>query len=327
MARVLSGIQPSGDFHLGNYVGAISRWAREQQPEHFFCIVNLHAITVPQDPAGLRERTVDLACWLLAAGLDPDVCTLFVQSHVAEHAELSWVLECTATMGELGRMVQFKEKSAGKESVSVGLFTYPVLQAADILLYQADEVPVGADQRQHVELTRDLAQRFNTRFGDTFTLPRATLPEAGARVMDLQLVDKRMAKSVESPQGKILLGESEDSTRRKVMRAVTDSGAEVRAAADKPGVSNLLDLMAAVTGTDIAPLEAHFDGKGYGDFKREVAEAVNAYLRPVRSRYAELRTDPAMVEESLRKGAGKARAVAAETMEAVRDRVGLLPRA
>lgn len=327
MARVLSGIQPSGDFHLGNYVGAISRWAREQQPEHFFCIVNLHAITVPQDPAGLRERTVDLACWLLAAGLDPDVCTLFVQSHVAEHAELSWVLECTATMGELGRMVQFKEKSAGKESVSVGLFTYPVLQAADILLYQADEVPVGADQRQHVELTRDLAQRFNTRFGDTFTLPRATLPEAGARVMDLQLVDKRMAKSVESPQGKILLGESEDETRRKVMRAVTDSGAEVRAAADKPGVSNLLDLMAAVTGTDIAALEAHFDGKGYGDFKREVAEAVNAYLRPVRSRYAELRTDPAMVEESLRKGAGKARAVAAETMEAVRDRVGLLPRA
>ncbi len=327
MARVLSGIQPSGDLHLGNYVGAISRWAREQQPEHFFCIVNLHAITVPQDPAGLRERTVDLACWLLAAGLDPDVCTLFVQSHVAEHAELSWVLECTATMGELGRMVQFKEKSAGKESVSVGLFTYPVLQAADILLYQADEVPVGADQRQHVELTRDLAQRFNTRFGDTFTLPRATLPEAGARVMDLQLVDKRMAKSVESPQGKILLGESEDETRRKVMRAVTDSGAEVRAAADKPGVSNLLDLMAAVTGTDIAALEAHFDGKGYGDFKREVAEAVNAYLRPVRSRYAELRTDPAMVEESLRKGAGKARAVAAETMEAVRDRVGLLPRA
>jgi tryptophanyl-tRNA synthetase len=324
---VLSGIQPSGDLHLGNYVGAISRWAREQQPEHFFCIVNLHAITVPQDPAGLRERTVDLACWLLAAGLDPDVCTLFVQSHVAEHAELSWVLECTATMGELGRMVQFKEKSAGKESVSVGLFTYPVLQAADILLYQADEVPVGADQRQHVELTRDLAQRFNTRFGDTFTLPRATLPEAGARVMDLQLVDKRMAKSVESPQGKILLGESEDETRRKVMRAVTDSGAEVRAAADKPGVSNLLDLMAAVTGTDIAALEAHFDGKGYGDFKREVAEAVNAYLRPVRSRYAELRTDPAMVEESLRKGAGKARAVAAETMEAVRDRVGLLPRA
>ncbi len=327
MARVLSGIQPSGDLHLGNYVGAISRWAREQQPEHFFCIVNLHAITVPQDPAGLRERTVDLACWLLAAGLDPDVCTLFVQSHVTEHAELSWVLECTATMGELGRMVQFKEKSAGKESVSVGLFTYPVLQAADILLYQADEVPVGADQRQHVELTRDLAQRFNTRFGDTFTLPRATLPEAGARVMDLQLVDKRMAKSVESPQGKILLGESEDETRRKVMRAVTDSGAEVRAAADKPGVSNLLDLMAAVTGTDIAALEAHFDGKGYGDFKREVAEAVNAYLRPVRSRYAELRTDPAMVEESLRKGAGKARAVAAETMEAVRDRVGLLPRA
>ncbi|CAN5401767.1 tryptophan--tRNA ligase [soil metagenome] len=327
MARVLSGIQPSGDLHLGNYVGAISRWAREQQPEHFFCIVNLHAITVPQDPAGLRERTVDLACWLLAAGLDPDVCTLFVQSHVAEHAELSWVLECTATMGELGRMVQFKEKSAGKESVSVGLFTYPVLQAADILLYQADEVPVGADQRQHVELTRDLAQRFNTRFGDTFTLPRATLPEAGARVMDLQLVDKRMAKSVESPQGKILLGESEDETRRKVMRAVTDSGAEVRAAADKPGVSNLLDLMAAVTGTDIAALEAHFDGKGYGDFKREVAEAVNAYLRPVRSRYAELRTDPAMVEESLRKGAGKARAVAAETMEAIRDRVGLLPRA
>ena len=328
MTRIFSGIQPSGELHIGNYLGAVKNWvALQQRFESFYCIVDYHAITVEYEPAALRERTRDMAISILASGVDPARSILFVQSAVPEHTELAWIFNSVAPLGELERQTQFKDKSSRQESIAVGLLTYPVLQAADILLYQADEVPVGADQRQHVELTRDLAQRFNTRFGDTFTLPRATLPEAGARVMDLQLVDKRMAKSVESPQGKILLGESEDETRRKVMRAVTDSGAEVRAAADKPGVSNLLDLMAAVTGTDIAALEAHFDGKGYGDFKREVAEAVNAYLRPVRSRYAELRTDPAMVEESLRKGAGKARAVAAETMEAVRDRVGLLPRA
>lgn len=324
MARVFSGIQPSGDVHLGNYLGAFSRWAREQEPEHFFCIVDLHAITVAYDPADLRERIVDLAAWLLASGLDPDVCTLFVQSDVREHTECAWILNCVATMGELQRMTQFKEKSAGKESVTVGLFDYPVLQAADILLYHAEEVPVGEDQRQHVELTRDIAQRFNHRFSETFTLPKATLPKVGARIMDLQLVDRKMSKSLDSPQGTILLADSEEDTRRKIMRAVTDSGAEVRAASDKPGVTNLLDLMAAATGREISDLEAHFAGAGYGEFKREVAEAVNGVLRPVRQRYAELRADPGLLQDALRKGADRARAVASETMATVRERIGLL---
>ena len=324
MARVLSGIQPTGDVHLGNYIGAISRWAQEQQPEHFFCIVDLHAITVPQDPAELRAKTLDLACWLYAAGLDPDRCTLFVQSQVREHSELGWVLSCVATMGELHRMTQFKEKSEGRESVSVGLFAYPVLQAADILIYQADEVPVGSDQQQHVELTRDIAQRFNSRYGDTFTLPKATFPVSGARVMDLQLVDKKMSKSLDSPQGTVLLGEDEEVTRRKILRAVTDSGSEIRAGDDKPGVTNLLDLMAAVTGATTEELESHFNGKGYGDFKKEVAEAVNGFLRPVRDRYAELSGDPAAVTEALRKGSDRAREVAAATMADVRERVGFL---
>jgi tryptophanyl-tRNA synthetase len=323
VARVLSGIQPTGDVHLGNYVGAISRWARDQQPEHFFCVVDLHAITVPQDPALLREKTVELAAWLLAAGLDPDVCTLFVQSQVPEHTQLSWVLECTATYGELHRMTQFKDKSEGRESVSAGLLTYPVLQAADILVYQADEVPIGDDQRQHLELTRDIAQRFNSRFGETFTVPTPTFPTVGARIMDLQLVDKKMSKSL-PPAGTILLSDTEAQTRKKIMRAVTDSGAEVRAAPDKEGVTNLLDLMAAVTGGTVAQLEAHFAGSGYGDFKKEVAEAVNGYLRPVRDRYQELRADPPVIEEALAKGRDKAREVAGRTVDRVWERVGFL---
>ena len=324
MARVLSGIQPTGDVHLGNYIGAISRWAREQQPEHFFCIVDLHAITFPQDPAELREKTLDLACWLFAAGLEPEQCTLFVQSQVREHSELAWVLNCIATMGELHRMTQFKDKSQGRESVSVGVFDYPVLQAADILLYHAEEVPVGADQQQHVELTRDIAQRFNSRYGETFTLPRGKFPTSGARVMDLQLVDKKMSKSLDSPQGTILLGEEESVTRKKILRAVTDSGSQVRAGEDKPGVTNLLDMMSAVTGADARQLEDHFTGKGYGDFKKEIAEAVNGFLRPVRDRYAELKADPGAVQEALRQGSARAAAVAGQTMAAVRERVGFL---
>ena len=325
MARVLSGIQPTGDVHLGNWIGAISRWARDQEPGHHFCIVDLHALTLPLDPAVLRAKTLDVACWLLAAGIDPEVSTLFVQSHVREHTDLAWLLECTTTMGELGRMVQFKEKGQGRESVSVGLFTYPVLQAADILLYQADEVPVGEDQRQHVELTRDVAQRFNSRYGETFTLPRATLPKAGARIMDLQLVDKKMSKSIESPQGTILLGEDPAVTAKKIMRAVTDSGSEVRAAPDKVGVTNLLDLLAAVTDREVADLEADFAGRGYGDFKRAVAEAVNAFLEGPRARYAELRGDLGEVAAALRTGAAKAREEAVRTVDLARERVGLLP--
>ena len=323
MARVFSGIQPTGDPHLGNYIGAISRWAREQEPDHFFCVVDLHAITVPQDPAELRERTLQLATWLFAAGLDPDVCTLFVQSQVPEHPQLSWVLECTASYGELHRMTQFKDKSEGREHVSAGLLTYPVLQAADILLYQADEVPIGEDQRQHHELTRDVAQRFNHRYGDTFTVPKATFPKAGARVMDLQNVDKKMSKSLPAA-GTILLSETEAQTRKKILRAVTDSGSEIRAGDDKPGVTNLLDLMSAVTGTSVEHLESHFQGKGYGDFKKEVAEATNAFLRPVRDRQAELAADPGAVAEALAKGRDKAREVATVTVETVWERVGFL---
>ncbi|MGH8899615.1 MAG: tryptophan--tRNA ligase [Egibacteraceae bacterium] len=325
MPRILSGIQPTGAVHLGNYVGAFSRWAREQEPEHFFCVVDLHAITLPHDPEALRGQTVDIACWLLAAGLDPDVCTLFVQSQVPEHTQLSWILECTATMGEASRMTQFKDKSQGRDSVSVGLFTYPLLMAADILLYQAEEVPIGADQRQHVELTRDLAQRFNHRYGETFTVPKPTFPKVGARIMDLQQVGKKMSKSAESMQGVLLLGDDEATTRRKVLRAVTDSGSEVRTAPDKPGITNLLDIMAAVTGSEVAAVEHAYQGKGYGDFKNDVAGAVNDYLRPVRQRHAELVADPAAVHDVLLKGAGKAREVAAHTVEVAYERVGFLP--
>ena len=323
MPRVLSGVQPTGDVHLGNYLGAFSRWAAQQQPEHFFCIVDLHAMTTPHDAASLRERTLSVATWLLACGLDPDTVTLFVQSQVRQHSELAWILGCVATMGELQRMTQFKDKSGGRSSVSVGLFTYPVLMAADILLYQADEVPVGADQRQHLELTRDVAQRFNVRFGDTFTVPEPTFPTAGARVMDLQLVDKKMSKSLDSPKGIIYLDEPETATRKKIMAAVTDSGAEVRAGADKQGVTNLLDLFSAVTGMAVPDLEQHFAGKGYGAFKSELAEAVNGALRPVRDRYAELRKDPAEVEAVLDRGAQRAGEAAEKTMAAVRARVGL----
>ncbi|MBA3621146.1 MAG: tryptophan--tRNA ligase [Euzebyales bacterium] len=323
MHRVLSGIQPSGDPHIGNYLGAWLRWVGEQVPGHFFCIVDQHAITVPYDPADLRQRTVDLATWLLAAGLDPEVCTLFVQSQVREHTELAWILNCVATMGELARMTQFKEKSEGRDSVSVGLFDYPVLQAADILLYQAEQVPIGADQRQHVELTRDLAARFNHRFGDTFTLPQPTFPTVGARVMDLQLVDKKMSKSL-GPAGTLLLNDEEATTRKKLMRAVTDSGSEVRAERDKPGVTNLLDLFAAVTGATVPELEDRYSGKGYGDFKGDLAEAVNGVLRPLRERHAELSEDPEAVTDILRLGATRAREVATTTMQTVRERLGFL---
>ena len=325
MAIVFSGMQPTGEVHLGNYLGAVSRWVRDQAPGQYFCVVDLHALTVPIDPEVLRNRTVDLATWWFAAGLDPDMCTVFVQSQVREHSELAWILNGTASMGELNRMTQFKDKAEGKDFVSVGLFAYPVLQAADILLYHTEQVPVGADQRQHIELARDIAQRFNSRFGDTFTLPRAVFPEAGARIMDLQHVDKKMSKSSESPGGTVLLAEEDTATRKKIMRAVTDSGSEVSATPlpEKQGIANLLDMMAAVTGGTVPQLEADYAGKGYGDFKKDLAEAVNEFLRPVRERYAELKDDRGAVEEALRKGADKAREVAAATMAQVRERVGL----
>jgi tryptophanyl-tRNA synthetase len=325
VAIVFSGMQPTGEIHLGNYLGAVSRWVRDQAPGHYFCVVDLHAITVPIDPEVLRERSVDLATWWLAAGLDPDVATVFVQSQVREHTELAWVLNCVASMGELNRMTQFKDKAEGKEFVSVGLFDYPVLQAADILLYQTEQVPVGADQRQHIELSRDIAGRFNHRFGETFTLPQAVFPAAGARIMDLQNADNKMSKSAESPQGTILLAEEPSATRKKIMRAVTDSGSEVRAEPlpEKQGIANLLDMMSAVTGQSVERLEGAYEGKGYGDFKKDLAEAVNDFLAPVRQRYAELRDDRGAVRELLGKGADRAREAAEATMAQVRERVGL----
>jgi tryptophanyl-tRNA synthetase len=326
VARVLSGIQPTGGVHLGNYAGAISRWAAEQRSEHFFCIVDLHALTGGPDPHTLRDQTHDMAAWLLAAGLDPEICTLFVQSHVGAHTELSWVLECVATYGELSRMTQFKEKAGGQESVPAGLFTYPVLQAADILAYHADEVPVGADQRQHIELTRTIAERFNARYGEVLTPPEATFPPAGARVMDLQHPEAKMSKTAASAAGTIMLGDDEETTRTKIMRAVTDSGSEIRRAEDKPGVTNLIELMSVATAAEPGGVEASMAGKGYGELKREVAEAVNAYLRPVRDRHAELRAEPAATDKALRAGAEKARQVAEVTLATVHEHAGLLPR-
>lgn len=327
MTRVLSGIQPSGDLHLGNYLGAIRRWVDEQgRQDAYYMLADLHAITVPYDPEELRARTLEVATILIAAGLDPDRVTLFVQTHVHEHAELAWILNCVATMGELGRMVQFKEKSGHeRESASAGLFVYPVLQAADILLYQADEVPVGEDQRQHVELTRDLAQRFNHRFGKVFTVPRVTTPKAGSRIMDLQLVDKKMSKSLDSPRGTIYLLDPPTAIGKKIRAAVTDSGSEVHAGPDKPGITNLLDLFSAVTGEDIPTLEGRYDGRGYGEFKSELADAVVDFLRPLQERYAELSADPQVALDHLAQGAEKARAIASHTLAAVKDAVGLLP--
>jgi tryptophanyl-tRNA synthetase len=328
MTRVLSGIQPTGELHLGNYVGAIRQYVVDQH-EHdaFYCVVDLHALTMPRIPGELGHRTLETATILLAAGLDPDVCTLFVQSHVHEHTELTWLLECTASMGELSRMTQFKDKSAkgGVESARVGLFTYPVLQAADILLYDADRVPVGVDQRQHLELTRDLAIRFNNRYGTVFTVPEAAIPKVGARIMDLQNPAAKMSKSADSPQGTALLLEPADSLTRKIRRAVTDTETDVRYDPDtKPGVSNLLELLAVATGR--TPHEVAEGYTQYGPLKEDTAAAVVEFLRPLQERYAELSADPGYVRSALQKGAEKAQAVASRTLARARDAIGLLPR-
>lgn len=327
MARVFSGIKPSGEMHLGNYLGAVRRWVADQDDhDAVYCVVDLHAMTEPYDPVELGDLTRQTATLLLAAGLEPARCTLFVQSHVAAHAELAWILNCVASFGELRRMTQFKDKSSGHESVSVGLFDYPVLMAADILLYDTDEVPVGDDQRQHLELARDLASRFNHRYGDTLVVPRATIPEVGARVMDLQDPTAKMSKSVESPQGTVLVLDPPAAITRKIKAAVTDSGTTVRhEPARKPGVSNLLELYAAVTGESIAAAEGAFAAGGYGAFKAAVADAVIELLRPVRDRYEQLVADPAGLDRQLAIGAAKARAATAPVLERVRKAVGLLP--
>jgi tryptophanyl-tRNA synthetase len=327
MARVLSGIQPTGDIHLGNYLGAVRNWVEDQHTDDsYFCVVDLHALTVPRDPAELRAKTLELTLLLVAAGLDPEVCTLFVQSHVHEHPELSWILESVASMGELRRMTQFKEKAKeGEESARVALFTYPVLQAADILLYDAERVPVGEDQRQHLELCRDLALRFNHRYGDTFVIPEAVLPKVGARIMDLQKPTAKMSKSAESPQGTVLVLDPPEAIARKFKRAVTDTGSEVVYDSEKqPGVANLLAILAAATGRRPEDVAAGYEQ--YGPLKADTAEAVIELVRPVRERYHALASDPEVVRAMLRRGAEKAEAVAGATLARARDAIGLLPR-
>ena len=329
LPRVLSGIQPTGaGFHLGNYLGAVRNWVGMQDThDAFYCVVDLHAITVQHDPAALRRRTREAAAELLAMGLDPRRCTVFVQSHVREHSELGWVLGCITGFGEASRMTQFKDKSARSElgTATVGLFSYPILQAADILLYQADQVPVGEDQRQHLELTRDLAQRFNTRFGETFTIPSVYIPKESAKIADLQDPTKKMSKSL-PPAGTLYLNDPPKSLAKKVRSAVTDSGNEVRAADDKPGVTNLLSILATLTDRTVAELEDAYAGKMYGDFKKDVAEAVVDFVTPYQERYAALLDDTAGLDAVLEQGAEKAEQVARQTMAAVRDRVGFLPR-
>ena len=340
--RVFSGIQPTGEMHLGNYLGAVRRWV-DNQPEAgseaaanhdaVFCAVDLHALTMPYDPAALTAATRRLATVLLAAGLDPKRCLLFVQSHVRAHTELTWILNNTATFGELNRMTQFKEKSAkegssGQESVSVGLFDYPVLMAADILLYDTDEVPVGDDQRQHVELTRDIAVRFNHRFGEVFKIPKATFPPFGARIMDLQNPTRKMSKSEESPQGTILVLEDPKKVAKKIKSAVTDSETSVSHDRDaKPGISNLIEIYGAVTGQTIAAVEKEFGDGAYGTFKVAVADAVVEYLRPVQARFAELDSDRAEVDRQLAIGADVAASIADPVLARATKAAGLLPRA
>ncbi|MFF5182700.1 tryptophan--tRNA ligase [Streptomyces sp. NPDC000345] len=328
--RVLSGIQPtSGSFHLGNYLGAVRQWvALQETHDAFYMVVDLHAITLPQDPADLRANTRLAAAQLLAAGLDPERCTLFVQSHVPEHAQLAWVMNCLTGFGEASRMTQFKDKSAkqGADRASVGLFTYPILQVADILLYQADEVPVGEDQRQHIELTRDLAERFNGRFGETFTIPKPHILKETGKIYDLQDPSIKMSKSASTPKGLINLLDDPKATAKKVRSAVTDTDTVVRYDAEnKPGVSNLLSIYSTLTGTSIPELEQRYEGKLYGALKTDLAEVVVGFVTPFRDRTQQYLDDPETLDSILAKGAEKARAVAAETLSQAYEKVGFLP--
>lgn len=329
MTRVLSGIQPTGDIHLGNYLGALRQWTLDQhEHDSFYCAVDLHAVTVQQDPDELRAKTLETMATLVAVGLDPEVCTLFVQSHVPYHTELSWLLECTVSFGELRRMTQFKDKSTkqgdgGQEHVSAGLFTYPALMAADILIYDADRVPVGDDQRQHLELTRDIAERFNSRYGDTFVLPAAAIPKIAARVMDLQEPTNKMSKSADSSLGTVGIFEDVASIAKKFKRAVTDSSSEVRFDFEnKPGVSNLLSILGAATGKDPEVLADEYTQ--YGPLKADTAEAVVNVLEPVQLRRSELLADPAELDRIIARGAEKASEVAAVTVRRAKESMGFL---
>ncbi|SBV02276.1 tryptophanyl-tRNA synthetase [Streptomyces sp. Ncost-T6T-1] len=328
--RVLSGIQPTaGSFHLGNYLGAVRQWvALQESHDAFYMVVDLHAITVPQDPAELRANTRLAVAQLLAAGLDPERCTLFVQSHVPEHAQLGWVMNCLTGFGEASRMTQFKDKSAkqGADRATVGLFTYPVLQVADILLYQAKQVPVGEDQRQHIELTRDLAERFNGRYGQTFTVPAPYILKETAKIFDLQDPAVKMSKSASTPKGLINLLDDPKVTAKKVKSAVTDTDTVIRFDEEKkPGVSNLLTILSTLSGSSVDDLERSYEGKGYGALKTDLAEAMVEFVTPFRARTQEYLDDPETLDSILAKGAEKARAVAAETLAQTYDRMGFLP--
>jgi tryptophanyl-tRNA synthetase len=326
--RIFSGIQPTGQKHLGNYIGAIRQYVEGQDrgDPAIYCIVDLHAMTVPFDAAELRANVLDTTAVLLAAGLEPEKgrCILFRQSDVREHSELQWLLTCLTPYGDLNRMTQFKDKSASaRELVSAGLFLYPVLQAADVLLYRADEVPVGDDQRQHIELMREIAVRFNSRFGETLVAPDHRIPDVGGRVMDLQEPDRKMSTTQGTEQGTLLIRDSDADMTKKIKRAVADSGREVVRAPDKPGISNLIEIQAVLRCVDPEAVEREFEGAGYGDFKGAVAETVVSTLGPIRERYLELAADPARIEAVLADGAARASELAAETMRDVRERMGV----
>lgn len=324
-AKVFSGIQPSGNFHLGNYLGAIRNWvAQQDQYDNVFCIVDLHALSLPTTRETLHGNIIGLANVLLAAGLDPEKSIIFVQSDVREHAELCWLLSSVTQFGELRRMTQFKDKSGGKdEQVSAALFTYPILQAADILLYDTNFVPVGEDQKQHIELTRDIAARFNARYGETFVLPLPDIKANGARVMSLEDPSRKMSKSDANPNAAIALTDSADTIRRKIRRAVTDSGSEVSATPEKPALTNLLTIHSLLSGEPVAGIESRFSGQGYGAFKNELADVVVATLEPIQTRLAELDANPELARAILHDGADRARARAAAKMAQVRDRIGI----
>jgi tryptophanyl-tRNA synthetase len=321
--RIFSGAQPTGRLHIGNYLGALKNWvALQEEYESLYCIVNLHALTLPQDPAELRQKTLDLARIYLAAGVDPEISTIFIQSDVAEHAELTWVLSCIARMGELERMTQFKEKSKGAGGrAGAGIFNYPLLMAADILLYHTDLVPVGQDQKQHLELTRDLAIRFNRDYGETFTVPEPYIPPVGAKIMSLAEPAKKMSKSDTNVAGTIFVSDDADTITAKLRRAVTDSGTEIKFDESRPAINNLLTIYGLLTGKTNAESEAHFEGKGYGYFKAELAEVVVEFLRPFQERVNEY--DETRLEEILTKGAAKARGIASGTLRAVYERLGI----
>jgi tryptophanyl-tRNA synthetase len=321
--RIFSGIQPTGDKHLGNLIGGFRQYAATQeQGDAFFCIVDLHSITVDYDPDDLRTRTLDLAAMLFATGLDPGRSTTFCQSHVAAHAEAAWLLSCVTSFGQLGRMTQFKDKADRQEIVTAGLFTYPVLMAGDILLYQTDIVPIGDDQRQHLELARDVSERFNSRFGPTFVVPQGVYPEVGARIMDLQEPTKKMSTTGGTEQGTVALLDEPDVIRRKFKSAVTDSGREVRRGGEKPGITNLIDIMSVASGEPPEAVENRFDGAGYGEFKEAVGEAVVALVKPIQERYRALRGDEAELHRLLAIGADKAREESAPTLAAMYERMG-----